>query len=75
VRRRECAEDDGGGLMYVIGLGYPPPTARANQFSVPTLAPYPQLQGLGPLVDFVLIDSVAWPPQNFGLAHVCTFGL
>src|SRR5262249_47994653 len=50
----------------------PPPTPRALQLAVPTLATYPQAQRLGGFVDLAAIDPVPRPSQNLGpfaLAH------
>src|SRR5271157_5841239 len=43
-----------------------PPAAGTHQLPVPPLAPHPQLQGFGILIDFMLVDAVARPPQKFG---------
>src|SRR5262249_16103090 len=50
----------------------PPPTPRALQLAVPTLATYPQAQCLCGFVDPAAIDPVPRPSQNLGpfaLAH------
>lgn len=53
--------------VYVVGLAELPPATGADWFSIATLAPHPHLQGPGLLVDLVLVDSIARPPQNSGL--------
>jgi len=40
-------------------------TPRANQFPVSSLAPNPQLQPLGRLIDFVPVDPIPRPTQHF----------
>lgn len=40
--------------------------SRAHQFPVAALPPDPQFQGLRPLVDFMPVDSIARPSQQFG---------
>ena len=42
-----------------------PSTSRTDQFPVPPLAPHPQTQGLGSFIDFVPVNSVARPSQDF----------
>src|SRR3982074_3596995 len=53
-------------FVALIGIGQLPPTARAHQFPVSTLAPNPQLQRFCLLLDFVSVDPIPRPPQYFG---------
>src|SRR5664279_3935991 len=49
-----------------MNLAELPPAPGTHQLPVPTLAPHPQLQRFGLLVDFMLLNPVARPSQNFG---------
>ena len=51
-------------LIAVVPICELAPTARANQLPVSTLAPHPQLQRLGWLIDFVLVDPISRPSQH-----------
>src|ERR1035437_5773508 len=53
-------------LVEVMNLAELPPAPGTHQLPVPTLAPHPQLQRFGLLVDFMLVNPVARPSQNFG---------
>src|SRR5207253_2418754 len=51
-------------LIHLTDLAHPTPAARTHDPPVARLAPHPQLQRLGGLVDLRSVDSVTRPPQN-----------
>src|SRR5262249_39791188 len=58
-------------LAGVIDVGKLPPAPRTLDLAIPPLAPYPQLQRFGLLIDLVLVNPITGPRQNLGELVVC----
>jgi hypothetical protein len=43
----------------------PAPATGTNQLPIPSLAPYPQSKRFALLIDFMAVDPVSGPPQQF----------
>ncbi len=52
-------------LTYIVRVLQLAAAARANQLPISALAPYPQFERLGPLIDLMPVDSIARPSQQF----------
>src|SRR4029434_7831887 len=52
-------------LAYIVRVLQLAAASQANQLPISALAPYPQFERLGSLIDLVSVDSIARPTEQF----------